>query len=35
MKVETVSATLMPDGLESGLTVQEFRDLMAWLATLR
>ena len=34
-KVETVSASLMPDGLESGLTVQEFRDLMAWLATLR
>jgi putative heme-binding domain-containing protein len=34
-RVETVSATLMPDGLESGLTVQEFRDLMAWLATLR
>jgi hypothetical protein len=34
-KVEMVSASLMPDGLESGLTVQEFRDLMAWLATLR
>jgi putative heme-binding domain-containing protein len=32
---ETGSASLMPEGLELGLTVQEFRDLMAWLGTLR
>jgi hypothetical protein len=25
----------MPEGLELGLTVQEFRDLMAWLGSLR
>jgi len=25
----------MPDGLELGLTVQDFRDLLAWLLTLK
>jgi putative membrane-bound dehydrogenase-like protein len=32
---EESSASLMPEGLELGLTVQEFRDLMAWLGSLR
>jgi hypothetical protein len=32
---EESSASLMPEGLELVLTVQEFRDLMAWLGSLR
>ena len=34
-RIDISPVSLMPEGLELGLTVQEFRDLIAWLETLR
>lgn len=34
-KVEETGASLMPAGLERALTIQDFRDLLAWLETLK
>ena len=34
-KLEAARVSLMPEAIESALTVQEFRDLVAWLLTLR
>jgi len=35
VRVDETPVSLMPDGLELGLTVQDFRDLLAWLLTLK
>ena len=35
VRVDETPVSLMPDGLESGLTVQDFRDLLAYLETLK
>ena len=34
-KLDVAPVSLMPEAIESALTVQEFRDLIAWLLTLR
>lgn len=35
VKVDETPVSLMPDGLELGMTVQDFRDLLAYLGTLK
>ncbi len=34
-RIDTAPVSLMPEGLELGMTVQEFRDLIAWMETLK
>ena len=34
-RIDIAPVSLMPEGLELAMTVQEFRDLIAWLETLK